>query len=80
MVIQQTPAPTSDDMETDLEPKGLIMTPGEPTTLNILGSEWPERKKDEEEEASSASPTSDAYDFPDGGFAAWCVVLGVSQP
>lgn len=79
MVIQQTQAPAPDDTETDLEPKGLIITPGESTTLNILGSEWSERKEDEKE-SSLASPTSDACDFPDGGFAAWCVVLGVSQP
>jgi len=32
----------------------------------------------EEIEVSSALPTPDVDDYPDGGLAAWCIVLGVS--
>ena len=80
MATQETLAPAPNDTETGLEPNGLITPPGESTTLKISGSEWSEKEEDEEKESSSASLTSDACDFPDGGFTAWCVVLGVSQP
>jgi len=36
-------------------------------------------KKEDEIETSPVDPISDAGDYTDGGFAAWCVVLGVNQ-
>lgn len=80
MATQQTLAPAPDGTKTSLEPKELITAPNESMTLKTSGSEWSEKKEDEEKESSLASLTSDARDFPDGGSAAWCVVLGVSQP
>jgi len=47
-------------------------------TLDIPESR-PSEKKEDETAASSVDPESDvAGDYPDGGLAAWCVVLGVS--
>jgi len=38
-----------------------------------------EKKEYEETVPSQVAPTPDADDYPDGGFTAWCVVLGVSK-
>ena len=66
-------------MSTDLESKERVLTPGESTTSNIWEDRLSEKKEDEGIVASPVDPASDVGDYPDGGFAAWCVVLGVSQ-
>jgi len=72
---QRTPASTS----TDLESNERFPTPGESTTSNILEDRLSEKKEDEGVVTSPVAPTPDVGDCTDGGFAAWCVVLGVSQ-
>ena len=47
--------------------------------LEILEDRPSGEKEDEKMEASPVVPASDASDYPDGGLAAWCIVLGVSQ-
>jgi hypothetical protein len=54
---------------------------GESTALNTP-VDRPSEKKEEEDEETVASPVAAAAptdDFPDGGLAAWGVVVGVSQ-
>lgn len=53
-------------------------TPGESLTLSIDGRPLEEKTVDEETEASPVTPTSNVDDYPDGGLAAWLVVVGVS--
>ena len=52
---------------------------GESTALNSPQDRPSEKNEDEESIASPVAPTPGPGDFPDGGFAAWCVVLGVSR-
>lgn len=75
MTAQQTPASKS----VDLESSERALASGGSTTSNILEDRSSEKKESEEIAASPVAPTPGAGDFPDGGFAAWCVVLGVSQ-
>ena len=72
MVSQQTPVSTS----TELESNERGLTSSEFTTLEDRLSE---KKEDEEIATSPVAPTPNGGDFPDGGFAAWCIVLGVSS-
>ena len=55
------------------------LTSDDSTTLNTPGVRPSEKEECEETVASPVAPTPDGDDYPDGGFAAWCVVLGVSQ-
>jgi len=55
------------------------LTSNDPTVLNTLGARLLKREKYEEIVASPVAPTPGGDDYPDGGFTAWCVVLGVSQ-
>ena len=61
----------------DRELTGL--TPDGSTALNTSEVQPSEKKECEETVASPVAPTPGRDDYPDGGFAAWCVVLGVSQ-
>jgi len=49
------------------------------TALNTPEVPLSEKKEYEETVASPVAPTLGEDDYPDGGFTAWCVVLGVSQ-
>lgn len=49
------------------------------TALNTPGVCQSEKEEYEETMASPVAPTPGEDDYPDGGFTAWCVVLGVSQ-
>jgi len=72
-------SPQTPSTSTDLESKDQVLTSGESTTSNVWENRLSEKKEDEGIVASPVDPTSDVGDYPDGGFAAWCVVLGVSQ-
>lgn len=51
----------------------------ESMTLNTVeGRQLEEKTEDEEKVASPVTPTPDADEYPDGGLAAWCIVVGVS--
>jgi hypothetical protein len=74
---------TSDAVEMGLGPNERTPTSDESMTLNIVEDQPLEEKEKEEGEEIRVSPittTSDVDDYPDGGLAAWCVVLGVSPP
>ena len=75
MAMQPTPTLRSSTVEKDSESKDRPLT-----CLTTAESMAASEKKDDEETvvASPVAPTPGAGDFPDGGFAAWCVVVGVS--
>ena len=80
MGLQLTLVSTPNTLETDLESSERVSTPGESTTIHTLEDRSLEKKEEEEEiEPSPTTLTSDADDYPDGGFAAWLVVMGVSR-
>ena len=80
MGLQLTLVSTPNTLETDLESSERVWTPGESTTIHTLEDRSLEKKEEGEEiEPSPTIPTSDADDYPDGGFAAWLVVMGVSR-
>jgi len=60
----------------DLEPSERTPTSDGSMMLKFVEGRSLEEK--EEIEVSSALPTPDVDDYPDGGLAAWCIVLGVS--
>jgi len=72
MAPQQPPMSTSSTVALD----GRIPT-SEFVTLNIVEDE-PLGGKEDETEVGPVIPTPDADDYPDGGLAAWSVVMGVS--
>ena len=49
------------------------------TALNTSGVRPSEKQEYEDTVASPVAPTPGGDDYHDGGFTAWCVVLGVSQ-
>ena len=51
----------------------------ESTVLNTPEVRPSEKGECEETVASPVAPIPDEDNYPDGGFTAWCVVLGVSQ-
>lgn len=54
-----------------------------PTSDGSVMSKFVEDRPLEEKEETGTSPvltTSDVDDYPDGGLAAWSIVLGVSPP
>ena len=78
MVLQHLPILTSSTVETGSGPNISISTSDGSLTLKIVEG----RSLDEKTELDEASPAisaSDADDYPDGGLAAWCVVVGVSS-
>jgi len=82
MTFQQTLMWSSSTVEMGSESStrastGLISD--DSTALNTPGVRQSEKEEYEETVASPVAPTPGVDDYPDGGFAAWCVVLGVSQ-
>ena len=82
MALQPTPMLRSNTVEmcpelSDRASTGL--TSDRSTALNIPGDLLSEKKEYEETVTSPVAPTLGEDDYPDGGFTAWCVVLGVSQ-
>jgi len=55
------------------------LTSKESVALNTPEVRPSEKQEYEETVASPVAPTQGGDDCPDGGFTAWCVVLGVSQ-
>jgi len=81
MAFQPTPMLSSSTVEMDSEssdraPTGL--TSDESTALNTPEVRPSEKEEYEETITSPVAPTPGGDDHPDGGFTAWCVVLGVS--
>ena len=76
--MQVSPVSTLFPAETSMESNHKVQTFDSSATLRSSGTRLSE-KKDEEAMASPVSPAPDADDFPDGGLAAWLVVLGVSS-
>ena len=83
MALQPTPMLRSSTVEMDSESNDRALTrltSHESTALNTSEDRPSEKKEDEEETvASPVAPAPGPGDFPDGGFAAWCVVVGVSR-
>jgi len=82
MAVQQTPTSTLNTAEMDLESNERVLTSDESMTLDAPESRPSETKEGKEIEASPvtvSTPDASDIDYPDGGLAAWCVVLGVSQ-
>ena len=75
MASQQIPVPALNTTELGLDQNERSLTSDESVTF---GGE-PSEEKEGEIGVSSAIPTFNVDDYPDGGLAAWCVVLGVSQ-
>jgi len=55
------------------------LTSDDSTASSTPGVRSPDKEEYEETVASAVAPTPGGDDYPDGGFTAWCVVLGVSQ-
>jgi len=81
MAVRQTLTSTLNTAEIGLESNERVLTSDESMTLDALESRPSETKEDKEIEVSSvvSTPGASDIDYPDGGLAAWCVVLGVSQ-
>ena len=72
MAFRQTPGSTSNTVASDGQmPNSGAMTLSIPEDGSLGG-------KEDETEVSPVIFTSDVDDYPDGGLAAWSVVLGVS--
>ena len=66
-------------VEKDMGSTGRIPNSDESVTLGDTTEDGPSEGKEEGEiEAGPVTSTFDADDYPDGGLAAWSVVLGVS--
>lgn len=76
MAVQQL---TPSTVEMDLGPNEQLSTTAGSIKSNLLDDRPSEKKDGEEIEARPAVPPPSAGDFPDGGPAAWCVVVGVSH-
>jgi len=82
MALQPTPMLRSNTIEMgpELSDRALTgLTSNRSTALNTPEVPLSEKKEYEETVASPVAPTLGEDDYPDGGFTAWCVVLGVSQ-
>ena len=77
MALQHLPMLTSNTVATGSGLNASTPTSDGSLTLNIVEGR-PLDEKAESDEASPVISTSDADDYPDGGLAAWCVVVGVS--
>ena len=69
---------TSNTVGTGSRPTISTSTSDGSLTLNIVEGQSLDGKA-ELDEANPVISTSDADDYPDGGLAAWCVVVGVSS-
>jgi len=84
MAFQPTPMLSSSTVEfgSELSDRTLTcptLTPDGSTALNNPEVQPSEKKEYEETVTSPVALTPGEDDYPDGGFTAWCVVLGVSQ-
>jgi len=82
MAVQRTPTSTLNTAEVDLESNERVLASDESMTLDAPESRPSETKEGKEIETSPvtvSTPGASDIDYPDGGLAAWCVVLGVSQ-
>ena len=82
MAGQPTPMLSSSTIEMGSESDTRTstgLTSDDPTALNTPAAQPLKREGYQETVASPVAPTPGRDDYPDGGFAAWCVVLGVSQ-
>lgn len=70
------PAPNTIEMNPDSNEHRL--TPAESATMKIP-EDRPLEEKEEDVEVCPEITTNPMDDCPDGGLAAWCVVLGVSE-
>ena len=77
MATKQSSISTFSPVETDVESNHQVHTSDESVTLHSLESRRSETR-DEKTKAGPLSPALDEDAFPDGGLAAWLVVLGVS--
>ena len=78
MALQRLPISTSNTIEKGSGPNTRTPTSDESMTLNIVEGR-PSDEKVELDEASPVVSAPGADDYPDGGLAAWCVVVGVSS-
>jgi hypothetical protein len=76
MARQQTQISTQNIVESVSGSNGLGPESGESVT--VRASEDRPLEKGERDDVET-SPTNLTNDHPDGGFAAWCVVFGVSK-
>ena len=82
MTFQPTPMLSSSTVEMGSESsdRGLAgLTPDESAKSNAPGDLPSEKKGYKETVTSPIALTLGGDDYPDGGLAAWCVVLGVSR-
>ena len=82
MALQPTPISKSNTVEMDPELSDRVLaslTYDRSTALDTPEVPLSEKEEYEETVASPVAPTVGEDDYPDGGFTAWCVVLGVSQ-
>jgi len=82
MALQPTQILRSNTIEMgpELSDRALTgLTSDRSTALNIPEVPLSEKKEYEETVVSPVASTLGEDDYPDGGFTAWCVVLGVSQ-
>ena len=82
MAFQPTPmlSPSTVEMGSELSDRAsTTLTSDDSTVLNTSEVRLSEKEEYEGTVASSVAPTPGGDDYPDGGFAAWCIVLGVSQ-
>ena len=78
MALQRLPMLTSNTLEMGSRPTISTSTSDGSLTLNIVEGRSLDGKT-ELDEANPVISASDADDYPDGGLAAWCVVVGVSS-
>ena len=76
--MQQSPVSTLSPVEAEVDSSHQVQVSSESAALHSLESQRSETR-DEKTKASPLSPALDEDDFPDGGLAAWLVVLGVSS-
>lgn len=76
---QLMPLPTPGFIEASPEPNEWRQTSDGSVTVSIPDDRPSEKKEEEDLEVAPVIPKSEADDCPDGGFAAWCIVLGVSK-
>lgn len=76
MGVQQTLTSASNTPEVDLKSNEDVLASNKSAASNDQPSE---KKEDEETEVSPVAPAPGPGDFPDGGFAAWSVAVGVSR-
>ena len=80
MASQRSQMSTQHIVESGSGPNELAPELGGSVTARVSEDPPLEKKEKDNVETSPANLTDAADGYPDGGFAAWCVVLGVSEP